>query len=130
MFEQDEKKLYEKNLNKLVNDYNELKAQADDIDNKMSALKTKILEELGDAREYMTTDTHVTAKVVAKETIKYVDESAMINWLKNNGYSKFVVEKVDTTPMNKELKKGLTLTESLKSMFTKTTSYTLKVEEN
>jgi len=130
MFEQDEEKLYEKNLNKLVNDYNELKAQADDIDNKMSALKTKILEELGDAREYMTTDTHVTAKVVAKETIKYVDESAMINWLKNNGYSKFVVEKVDTTPMNKELKKGLTLTESLKSMFTKTTSYTLKVEEN
>ena len=130
MFEQDEKKLKEIGLNKLVNEYNELRAQAEDVDIKMSALKTKILEELGDVREYMTTDTHVTAKVVAKETIKYVDESAMINWLKNNGYSKFVVEKVDTTPMNKELKKGLTLTESLKSMFTKTTSYTLKVEEN
>ena len=129
MFEQDEKKLKEINLNKLVNDYNELKAKSEDISTQMSALKSKILEELGDATEYVTTDTNVLAKVVAKETIKYDDEEAMINWLKKNGYAKFVIEKVDTKPMNKELKKGLTLTESLKSMFTKTTSYSLTIEE-
>ena len=129
MFEQDEKKLKEINLNKLVNDYNELKAKSEDISTQMSALKSKILEELGDATEYVTTDTNVIAKVVAKETFKYVDEPAMINWLKKNGYAQFVVEKVNATPMNKELKKGLTLTESLKTMFTKTTTYSLTVEE-
>ena len=130
MFEEDEKIARQIKLNKLVNQYNELKAQEYDISTQMSTLKASILEELGDITEYVTTDTHVTAKVVAKETFKYTDESAMIKWLKNNGYAQFVVEKVNTTPMNKELKKGLTLTESLKTMFTKTTSYSLTVEEN
>lgn len=130
MFEKDEKIARQIKLDRLVNQYNELQAQAEDISTQMSTLKATIIEELDDITEYVTTDTHVTAKVVAKETFKYTDESAMIKWLKNNGYAQFVVEKVNTTPMNKELKKGLTLTESLKTMFTKTTSYSLTVKEN
>lgn len=116
-----------KSLNEKVKEYADLKAQADSIAEQLTALKEEIVEAMGDEDEF-TADDGTVAKINAKETFKYVDEASMVKWLKNNGYSQFVVEKVNTTPMNKELKKGLTLTESLKPMYTKTVSSVLVVE--
>ena len=93
-----------KSLNEKVKEYADLKAQADSIAEQLTALKEEIVEAMGDEDEF-TADDGTIAKINAKETFKYVDEPAMINWLKSNGYAQYVIEKVNTTPMNKELKK-------------------------
>ena len=116
-----------KQLEKNVKAYYELKSQMESLDEQLSVLKNAIVEDMGDEDKFVC-DNGLTAQLAIKETFKYVDEAFMVKWLKNNGYSQFVVEKVNTTPMNKELKKGLTLTESLKPMYTKTVSTTLTVK--
>lgn len=116
-------------LNEQVKMYAQLKAQADALKEQMDSLKDTIVESMGDESSF-TADDGTVAKLVAKETFKYVDEPSMIKWLKDNGYAQFVVEKVNATTMNKELKKGMTLTESLKPMFTKTVSVSLTVESH
>ncbi len=114
-------------LNEQVKKYAELKKQQDAIKEEMDSLKTSIVEEMGDATSFEA-DNGVVAKLVAKETFKYKDEIGMINYLKEHGMSSFVVEKIDTKSMNKELKKGMSLTESLSPMFTKETTVSLTVE--
>lgn len=114
-------------LNENVKKYADLQAQKEALEAEMAELKTAIVEEMGSDTDF-TADDGTVAKLVDKETFKYTDEIAMINWCKMNGYSQFIVEKVNTTSMNKELKKGLTLTESLKPMFTKTVSTSLTVK--
>ena len=52
----------------------------------------------------------------------------MINYLKEKGLTDLITEKINTTSMNKELKKGLSLTEDLKTMYTKNTTEVLSVK--
>ena len=116
-------------LNDNINKYMKLKEEYDALKEQLDELKESILVDMEqlDTDNY-TTDENIVAKVVTKENFKYIDEPSMIKWLKENGYSQFIAEKVSTVPMNKELRKGLTLTESLKPMFTKITTYSLNVE--
>lgn len=119
----------EKTLEVKVVEYANLQTQVEELQKQMDSLRGEILSEMSDLGvDKYTTTSGETAQVTLKETFKYVDEAAMINWLKANGYTQFIKEKVDTTPMNKELKKGLTLTESLKPMFTKNVTSSLSVK--
>ena len=115
-------------LEEMITKYNELQNQNKVIADEMNELKANIIESMnGDDKEKVEVD-NVVAQVVRKDTFKYKDEMAMINYLKNNGLERYVVEKVDTS-LNKELKKGLSLSESLNPMYEKTTSYSLTVKE-
>lgn len=117
-------------LEESVKRYAELSEQKAKIEEEMDLLKKAITSEIVNhcpLDEYTTTD-GIVAKVVMKETFKYVDETSMIKWCKENGYNYCVKETIISTAMNKELKKELPLTEGLKPMFTKTVSPSLSVK--
>lgn len=115
-------------INENVKRYFELQAQAEAIKEEMAQLKESIVGDM-DAQGVSTYEVDgIKAQVVAKDTFKYDDEFGIINYLKNNGLERYVVEKVDTTSLNKELKKGLSLSESLNGMYTKTTSPSLTIK--
>lgn len=116
-------------INESIKKYFELQAQADAIKEEMAQLKDSIVNEM-DAQGVNTYEVDdLKAQVVSKDTFKYNDELGMITYLKNNGFEKFVVEKLDTTSLNKELKKGLSLSESLSGMYTKTTAPSLTIKK-
>lgn len=115
-------------LNEDVKKYAALKAQADEIKSQMEELKESIVTQMGSEKQF-TADDGTVVKLVEKETFKYVDEPAMIQYLKDHGMTSYIVEKISTSPLNKELKKGQSLTESLKSWYNKTVSTTLNVEQ-
>lgn len=117
-------------LNNKIEKYAELQAQMEVLKTQLDELKPEIIEGMvKESVDKIELPSGVTAQVVTKETFKYDDELGMINYLKANGLTSFIVEKVNTTAMNKELKKGLTLTESLKPMFTKTYTNSLTVKK-
>ena len=116
-------------LDEKIKLYNELQIEADAIASKLAELKESILTEftaLG-VSDVVTPD-NIQAKVTEKTNIKYDDEAGIIKYLKEKGLTSYIVEKVSTTPLNKELKKGLSLTEDLKKMYTQTTTKSLSVK--
>jgi hypothetical protein len=116
-------------LDEKIKLYNELQIEADAIAAKLAELKESILTEftaLG-VSDVVTPD-NIQAKVTEKTNIKYDDEAGIIKYLKEKGLTSYIVEKVSTTPLNKELKKGLSLTEDLKKMYTQTTTKSLSVK--
>ena len=116
-------------INENIRKYFELQAQMDAIKEEMATLKDSIVGDM-DAQGVNTYEVDdIKAQVINKDTFKYNDELGMIAYLKSNGLDKFVVEKIDTTSLNKELKKGLSLSESLKTMYTKTTSPSLTIKK-
>lgn len=111
-----------------IEDYIELQRQQDELKAKLDSAKEDIINEMEvQGLEKLEVDNYV-AQVSNKVTIKYPDEVALIKYLKENGYGRYVVEKVDTTPLNKELKKGGTLTESLHPFYNETKSKVLTVK--
>ena len=115
-------------LNDDVQQYANKLAQKEALEAELSILKERIISNMGSDKEFVSSD-GTTAKIIEKETFKYTDELAMINWCKSNGYNSLVKETIVSTAMNKELKKGLSLTESLRPMFIKTVSYSLTVKK-
>jgi hypothetical protein len=112
-----------------IKKYFELQAQADAIKEEMAQLKESIVNDM-DSEGVSTYEVDgIKAQIVSKDTFKCDDELGMITYLKNNGFDKFVVEKIDTTSLNKELKKGLSLSESLSGMYTKTTAPSLTIKK-
>lgn len=117
-------------LNNKIEKYAELQAQMEELKAQIDELKPEIIEGMiNESVEKIELPSGVSAQVVTKETFKYDDEPGMIKYLKDNGLTSYIVEKINTTSMNKELKKGLTLTESLKPMFTRTVSSSLTVKK-
>lgn len=114
-------------LNENVKLYVELQEQMEAIKEQMETLKATITEEMGNELKVVTPD-GITAQLIKKETFKYNDETGMIAYLKSKGLNQFITEKINTTPMNNELKKGLSLTEDLKPMYTKAISYSFSVK--
>lgn len=119
-----------KELNKALKEYNELQSKKSSIEEDMEALKESIMSKMDElGLNKTTTPDNITASIVMKETFKYTDEPALVKYLKDNNLSQFIVEKVNAVPMNKELKKGMSLTENLKSMYTKTVSRSFIVKK-
>ena len=115
-------------LDEKIKQYLTIKANMDAEKDMLETLKTDILKELGSRTEYQTSD-GLVATVTLKEKFDYTDEPGMISWCESHGYSQYVVKTIDTRKMNKELKKGASLTEGLKTMYTKVESKALSVSK-
>lgn len=116
-------------LNENIQKYNELQEEIARLQEQLSEYKTNIVNEMKEKSLTKTsTEDGLTAQLVFKDNFKYVDERAMINYLKEKGLTDLITEKINTTSMNKELKKGLSLTEDLKTMYTKNTTEVLSVK--
>lgn len=117
-------------LENLVEKCLELQEQHEKLEEEIKTLKSQI-------RERMTTEglykfeasSGVSAQLVEKETFKYLDEPAIIAWCEANGHNAYIQKKVVTTELNKELKKGKSLTESLKPLYTKSVAYSLTIKK-
>lgn len=116
-------------LNSLLEKYVVLQAEEEKLNQQKAELKNQILEEMDKLGVNKYTYENISATVADRESFKYNDELAMIQWCKNNGYASLIKESVNTTAMNKELKKSNLLTESLNTYYTKTLSRSLTVKE-
>lgn len=116
-------------LDNLLESYVKLQKEEERLADEKTNLKNQILEELDKLGVNKYSYDNITATVADRESFKYNDELAMIQWCKNNGYSALIKESVNTTAMNKELKKSNLLTESLNTYYTKTLSKSLTVKE-
>jgi hypothetical protein len=109
--------------------YAELQEQKDSIEFQLSELKTKIIEAMTENGEVMTeTSDGLVAKIIKRDTYKYVDETQMISYLKDNNLLQFLTEKINTTTMNKELKSKSVLSEELKNYYTHTIQDALTIK--
>ena len=109
-----------------IEEYKEKKAQADTLKKELDELNEEIVKAMNDAGVKDTeTPNGVTANVTTKVSLKY-DEPQAIKWLKENGYEKYVIEKLDTSALNKEVKKSKSLNESLQP--TQSITYALTVK--
>lgn len=112
-----------------IETYKSLQDQVDNLQKQLGELKEQIMAEMTNNGETkVETDLGIVASIVAKETYKYLDELAMIRYLKENGLAQYISEKVNVPSLNKELKKGQTLCESLKPMYNKVISYSFTVK--
>lgn len=118
-----------KNLNEQIERYFELQRQADEIKNQLEEIKSQLVEEFNAEGINSYSTENVTATLTPKTTFKYNDEPAMIKYLKENGMGQYVIEKIDSTRLNKILKSSVSLNESLRPQFTMNTSYALSVKE-
>ena len=121
-----------------IKEYLELAKQKEELEMKMNTLKESIAKNINrdDGLElpmtsestYTTEDNSATVTLSSKETIKYSDETAIISILEEKGLNQFVTKKVVTTSLNKELKKGGMITESLKGLYTTTSTVTTTIK--
>lgn len=114
-------------LDENIKKYAELQAEIERLTNETKALKQTILDEMGMYSSVSTKEGFI-ASISKRDTIKYNDELGIIRYLEENNLNQFVVKKVDSTNLNKELKKSTSLNESLKSMYTTTTTIALTVK--
>lgn len=121
-----------KTIDEQIKKYLELNAQKEALESAMTELKTAITESLThealDGATYTTEDNTASVTKSVKENFKYSDETAMIAILKSKGFNQYIAEKVVTTSLNKELKKGGMLAESLKGLYTSTSSESLTIK--
>jgi hypothetical protein len=118
-------------LENLVDKCRQLQMQQDKIEEELKAVKSQISEQMvKEGLDKYVTPSGVLAQLSEKETFKYLDEAAIVAWCESNGHPEYIQKKVLTTELNKELKKGMSLTESLKTNFTKTVSQVLTVKDS
>ncbi len=115
-------------IDKLLADYVDLQVQEENLKVQKENLRQQIINILNEqgSNRYISAD-NISATISDKETFKYNDELGILRYLKENGYSRYVQEKIIATDLNKELKKPTKLTEALSSMFSKTKSTVLTV---
>lgn len=113
-------------LDEKINKYLEISNQKTELDAQLSELKNQIISEMGDEIKHETGI--ASARIDTKETFKYDDETAMIAVLKEKGLNQYVQEKIITSSLNKELKKSGVLAESLKGLYTKSTTNSITIK--
>ena len=117
-------------LNEKINNYYKLSKQMSELKAQADTLKEEILKEMiAQNCKKQITENGVSATVVDKELFSYTDELGIITYLKNNGLTKFISEEINTTELNKELKKSSSLCESLNKYYVKNNKSTLTVKE-
>lgn len=93
--------------------YKEKKALKEALEKELKEMNTEIVTAMNNAGiNKVETPNGVTATVTTKVSLKY-DEVATIKYLKDNGLTQYIVEKVDTKKLNEELKKSKSLNESI-----------------
>lgn len=116
-------------LENTINEYASIQVQEEVLKTRKEELRQQIISALKEeGTDSYTTSLGNSAKVMSKTTIKYLDESAIIRFFKKNNLNGFISEKLNTTEVNKELKRSQTLNESLNSYFTEEVSQSLTVK--
>ena len=115
-------------LNEKLERYYQLQKEIEEREEEMKSLKEEIIKEM-EIEDISSQNTGVVeGKIINKTSFKYNDEVAMINYLKEKGLESFVNSKVNTSNMNKELKKKGSLYEDLKPYVLETSTSTLSVK--
>ena len=119
-------------LQEKVKRYYEIKKQIDDL----TSLKDSIGEEIKDMlvneldKKYEDNEGY-SAKSINRITYKYNDETGIIDYLTRKGLSDiYLVKKIDTTKLNKELKNEGELYKALDKFVSKNISESLEVKFN
>lgn len=104
------------NLDEKIKKYFELKEEIEKLESQKEELSNSIKTMIAIFPEQSyTTPEGYSAKVVTKTNYKYVDETAILNYLDKKKLTEmYVVRKLDTTKINKELKNHGLLFKDLK----------------
>ena len=113
-------------LNKKLCEYISIQKQEKELKAQKDALKKSILELMGEEKEY--DNGYTSATIVDKENFTYDDEVAIIAYLENNGYEKYVVKNIDTA-INKLLKEDVESLSAIKPYYTKSLTESLTIKE-
>lgn len=106
--------------------YKEKKAQKEALEKELKEMNTEIVNAMiNEGVNKVETANGVTASVATKVSLKY-DEVATIKYLKDNGLTQYIVEKLDTKKLSEELKKSKSLSESIQH--SQDVSYALTVK--
>ena len=120
------------NLDEKIKRYFELKDEIAVLETEKDQLSEDIKAMVGvfPDQSYTTPDGY-SAKVVGKTTYKYVDETAIINYLNDKNLTdNYMVKKFDTTKINKELKNHGILFNDLKPYITEILTESLTVKQD
>lgn len=112
---------------KIVN-YITLQQTIEEMQTKLNAEKAEIIALMELEGKTKVETEHGKATIYYRQNIKYSDETEIIKFCEDNGYSNFITKKVNTTALNKELKKGGLLKESLNPFVSESETKVLKVE--
>lgn len=117
------------NLFELIEDYKKLQDEEKALKDKLDVMKEQIIKEMqGSSRNKVELPSGVVAFLTEAITYKYTDEPRIIKYLKDNGLTNYIIEKINTTPLNTELKKGMALTENLSPYYTSSVTTKLTVK--
>lgn len=116
-------------LNEKIINYTKLQKEQEELKVKADELKNLIISEMEEQGLVSTSVDNYSVTVSTRESIKYSDEPAIISYCESNGLTNYIVKKVNTTALNKELKKKNTLTESLSPYYTTSQAKVLTVKE-
>lgn len=116
------------NIDNLINEYKLVSEQVNALKVREEELKAQITKAMLDNNVdvYETEDGESVAQLQGRTTFKYKNEDKIINYLKENKLERYIVEKVATTFLNDELKKGGVLTESSSEWYERNVSYSIK----
>lgn len=115
-------------LNENLERYYQLQQEIDSKEQELNALKEQIVKEMGDAGIASRSTGSVEGKLINKTTFKYIDEVAILTYLRSHRLNNYISTKINTTAMNKELKGKGALYEDLKKYCSENTSTTLSVK--
>lgn len=89
-------------LDEMIRKFASLKEQEDKIKAEKDILSKAIMEQMTEKK--IITEDGYKAQKIEKQSITYLDEAAIIRYLKKNRLSNYVIEKINTTELNKQLK--------------------------
>ena len=113
----------------MLEEYFKLSQAEKNIKEKKDELNEQIKEALDKADlKKIECENGLTASIVDKVNIKYTDEIAVKQYLKKQNLLNYIVEKVNTTELNKELRKDTKISNNLKNYFTKESTQSLSVK--
>ena len=116
-------------IRRKISNYIRLQKEQEELKTKAEELKVAIIEEMEKQGIVSTEVDNYGVNLSVRETIKYSDEPSIIRYCESNGLTNYIVKKVNTTSLNKELKKKNSLTEDLASYYVTTQSKVLTVKE-
>lgn len=90
------------------------------LDAEIDELKSNLIELMDNANSREITFNDIVASIFEKENVSYKDEQKVLEYLKSNGYEKFIKvktsESIDKVPLKKALKDDAVLNNALTEM--------------
>lgn len=115
-------------LDERIVNYVALQQTIEEMKTKLDTEKAELIALMESEGKTKVETEHGKATISYRQNIKYSDETAIIKFCEDNGYGNFITKKVNTTALNKEIKKGGLLKESLNPFVSESETKVLKVE--